>query len=272
MKKFKNYLLSIYHLILKKEMRILPGHLAFFLVLSIMPILTLISFICTHFSLSINDISSFMIQFMPSEVEKIIEPLLYNSNSANLSFVMMFVGFFIASNGTHSIILASNMLYNIDDRDYLSRRIKAFLILIMLMLIFVFILVFIGFGNIILKLILSFNVIPHLSSIIYKIFIYLKYPVAFILTFFFIKATYTMAPGKKISSKFVNKGALFTTIGWIFVTSIYSYYANNMANYDLWYGSLSNIIILMIWIYIVSYIFVIGIAINANEYKISNNK
>ena len=32
------------------------------------------------------------------------------------------------------------------------------------------------------------------------------------------------------------------------------------------YGNISNIIILMTWVYIISYIFVIGIGINANDY------
>ena len=158
------------------------------------------------------------------------------------------------------------MLYDIQDRNYVSRRIKAFLILVMLMTIFAFILIFLGFGNMILKFILNLNLIPNISSFIYYLFIYIKYPVAFVLTYFFIKATYVMAPDKRISSHYVKKGALFTTIGWIVVTSIYSYYANNLANYDLWYGGLSNIIVLMIWIYIISYIFVLGIAINVNEY------
>ena len=48
---------------------------------------------------------------------------------------------------------------------------------------------------------------------------------------------------------------------------VYSYYANNIANYGVFYGSLSNLIVLMIWIYILSYILVIGIAINSSIYE-----
>lgn len=264
MEQIKKYFLNIYRIIIKREVRILPGHLAFFLVLSIMPIITLISYVASLFSFSMVDVISVISQFIPTEVEKLITPLL--TSGSNLSIVWMIIGFFIASNGTHSIILISNMLYDIQDRNYVSRRIKAFLILVMLMTIFAFILIFLGFGNMILKFILNLNLIPNISSFIYYLFIYIKYPVAFVLTYFFIKATYVMAPDKRISSHYVKKGALFTTIGWIVVTSIYSYYANNLANYDLWYGSLSNIIVLMIWIYIISYIFVLGIAINVNEY------
>ena len=107
---------------------------------------------------------------------------------------------------------------------------------------------------------------------IYDIFVFAKYPLAFVLIFYFIKLIYTLSPDKKIPSKSVNKGTIFTSITWILVTSIYSYYANNLANYDLFYGSLSNLVVLLIWVYIISYTFVLGIGINVNEYRLNENK
>ena len=64
---------------------------------------------------------------------------------------------------------------------------------------------------------------------------------------------------------------MFTTIGWILITTIYSYYANNIAHYDLFYGNISNLVVLLIWIYILSYIFVVGIGINITEYRMAEN-
>ena len=55
-----------------------------------------------------------------------------------------------------------------------------------------------------------------------------------------------MAPDKQIPSVHVNRGAGFTTICWTVVTLIYSFYINNFSHYDLFYGSLANIIILML--------------------------
>ena len=95
----------------------------------------------------------------------------------------------------------------------------------------------------------------------------LKWPIAFVLIFWILKIIYTVSPDKKIPSKFMNKGALFTTVCWLVTTYIYSYYVSHLANYTLFYGSISGIIAMMIWIYILSYIFVMGIAINADEYN-----
>ena len=82
-----------------------------------------------------------------------------------------------------------------------------------------------------------------------------------------------MAPGKKIKSKYVNYGALFATIAIIVISTIYSAYVNDIAHYDIIYGSLANIIILMLLVYFISYVIILGIAINSNYYKIdSHNK
>ena len=76
-----------------------------------------------------------------------------------------------------------------------------------------------------------------------------------------------MAPNSMIPSRYMNSGALFVTIGWTLSSAVYAYYVRNIANYSRFYGSLSNVIILMFWVYILAYIIVIGVVINVNEYK-----
>ena len=271
MKRVERYLKKLYSIISMKEMRILPGHLAYYLVLSIMPLTTLISFIASSVNLSIIDITEFSLKFLPTEVSNLIMPL-FTSPNMSINFVVMIAGFFIVSNGMHSIIMVSNTLYDNEPRDLLSRRIKALFLTIILINIFIFVLVVLGFGNIIVKFILNLEIFKNVSNNLYDIFVFAKYPFAFILVFYFIKLIYTLSPDKKIPSSSVNKGTIFTTITWVMVTTIYSYYANNLANYDLFYGSLSNIVVLLIWVYIISYTFVLGIAINVNEYRLSENK
>lgn len=273
MKRVEHYLKKLYSIISTKEMRILPGHLAYYLVLSIMPLTTLISFIASSVNLSVVDITEFLLKFLPTEVSKLILPL-FTSPNMSINLVVMITGFFLVSNGMHSIIMVSNTLYGNEPKDLLSRRVKAFFLTIILINIFLFVLVVLGFGNIIVKFILNLEIFANVSNKLYDIFVFVKYPFAFILVFYFIKLIYTLSPDKKIPSSSVNKGTIFTSIAWVMVTTIYSYYANNLANYDLFYGSLSNLVVLLIWVYIISYTFVLGIAINVNEYRFNddNNK
>lgn len=263
----KSYLKRILNLIKRPEMKILPGQLAFFIILAIFPLLTLFGYIGTKLFFFVEPFIDTLIRFVPENVMQIILPFIENSHITGNVLFFMIVGFILVSNGTYSIIVTSNELYNIKNDDYIKDRVKAFFMIILLMFLFIFIFVVLAYGNTIIEKILELNLLSSISSNIYLIFVLLKWPIAFILIFWILKIIYTISPDEKISSKFMNKGALFTTVCWIVTTSVYSYYVSHLANYTLFYGSISGIIVMMIWIYILTYIFVMGIAINADEYN-----
>ena len=268
---FKNYLKRIFDLIMKPEMKILPGQLAYFLVLSIFPLLTVLGYIGSKISLLSGPFIGIVEKFLPSSLTNIILPFLLDSNISGNVILIVLVGFILVSNGTHSLIITSDELYGIDYGDYLKRRVKAFFMIFILLFLFAFVVIFLAYGNIILNHIMNLSFIENFKSHIYFVFMLIKWPVSFTLFFWILKLLYTIAPDEEISSKFMNKGALFTTFGWIVTTFIYSYYVSNFANYSIFYGSLSGIIVMMIWIYILSFIFVMGIAINAEEYLAYKN-
>ncbi len=95
----------------------------------------------------------------------------------------------------------------------------------------------------------------------------LKYPISIIIVFLLVKLIYTIAPNEKIKSEYVNKGALFTTAGWVIISAVYSVYINDFAitTYNLYYGSLASIIIILLWFYLMAYIFVIGLVLNYRD-------
>lgn len=263
----KNILTKLYNIIRKPEMLILPGNLAFFLVLSVFPIIILIGLIASTFSLSLDSIVAFINENLPRQISDIITTFISGKGiDFNVGFFTV-TAFVLASNGPHSIIVTSNTLYNFEQGSYLNRRIKALILTILLVLLFIFIIVVLAFGNIIVKAIFEIGILKNLSSFAYSMFVYLKWPIAFFIIFFSIKLLYTIALDYNIPSRYVNKGAIFTTLGWILTTAIYSYYVTHFSKYDIFYGSLSNIIILMMYIYFLSYILVLGIAINSSSYE-----
>ncbi len=278
----KSYLKRIFNLITRPEMKILPGQLAFFLVLAIFPLLTLLGYVGSQMIFLFEPLIDTVGKIVPENVMQIILPFIQSSHITGNVLFFMIVGFILVSNGTYSIIITSNELYNIKNDDYIKDRVKAFFMIILLMFLFIFIFVVLAYGNIIVEKILDLDALSSISSHIYLVFVLLKWPIAFVLIFWILKIIYTISPDEKISSKYMNKGALFTTVCWIVTTSIYSYYVSHLANYTLFYGSISGIIVMMIWIYILTYIFVMGIAINADEYnrfkkqnkkeKLENNK
>ncbi len=268
-KKTKRMLKSIYNIIQKPEMRILPGQLSFFFLLSLIPLIALIGTIASSFHISLNTLESLFATSIPSAVKEALG-LLSSGKSISTNMIIFYISAFIlASNGTHSMIIASNSIYRIKDKDYLSRRIKAVLMTFILVLLLLFLLIVPVFGDFIIHLInnwLGANM--KIISIIYQI---LKYPISLMFIFISIKLLYTMAPDKKIESATTTKGAIFRTIIWILATEVYSIYIGVFNKYDLFYGSVANILILLLWIYILSYVFVLGMALNANVYEKKQN-
>ena len=94
----------------------------------------------------------------------------------------------------------------------------------------------------------------------------LKYPISFILIFLDLKILYTIAPNAKIPSRYNNYGTLFTTLLWIIITRVYAIYLNHFNTYDIFYGSLGNVVIMLFWIYLLAFAFTMGLAINSDQY------
>jgi len=267
MNKIKGYFKKLYEIIITPSMSYLPGNLAFFLVLSIFPILTLIGVIASSFSINVDSFVNMISNALPNNISNMLAGFVQGKGFDSNIGIFMIIGFFLASNGADAIILASNNLYGFPNSDYVKRRIKAIFLIILIILLFIFMLGFLAFGNHIIELLLQLIKEDNLANLIHSLFNILKWPFSILIIFFNIKLIYTIAPDWKILSKHTTKGAIFTTVGWILAIQIYSYYVSNFSNYDIFYGSLSNIVVLMLLVYIISYILVIGIAINVRSYE-----
>ena len=251
----------------KPEMRILPGQLAFFIVVSLIPLLALVGTIAGYFSVSSDKILDILSAVLPF---KITNEIINHVSETGITFnitVFFISAFLLASNGAHSMIITSNEIYKVKNSNIFNRRIKAIGMTLILVLLFLFLLLVPVFGDTIFN-ILTEN-IKNQRAVIFAHNIYnlMQYPITIILVFCNIKLLYTLAPDRNIKSKTTTIGSMFTTIGWIFSTKIYAIYAGTFSNYNVFYGSISNILFLLMWVYILSYIYVLGMAFNATATK-----
>ena len=267
MEKLTEIFKKVMNIVMKPEMRVLPGQLAFFFVLSIIPLIALIGAIASKFSLPLDIIKEYLNGAFPKSISDLLLTLV-NTKSMNFNIAVFFISAFIlASNGTHSMIITSNEIYKIKSDNFLKRRIKAIFMTIILVGVLLFIILIPVFGDTIFTLIKENAHNQNLSNFLYGVYQLLKYPISILIIYFNLKLLYILAPDKKIRRKTTTKGALFTTISWVIATERYTFYIGTFAKYDVFYGSISNIIILLLWIYILSYIFVLGMAFNAGFTK-----
>ena len=258
----KEFFENIKKILLKPEMAILPGQLAFFFVLAIVPTITLITYEAALLNLSTDVIYDFIRSAFGSDIASM---LLATNNQAEKGigfFIVVIIGYFIASNGPSSIIVTSNTIYGEKQESFLKRRLKAVIMTFVLVLLFIFMLIVPVFGSKIIALFTYVDLNSEVTNNVIFVIKLLQGPITWLIMYFFIKILYTMAPNRRVKSKSVGYGALFTTTSWIIITYIYSYYINNIAHYTTFYGGLANIVILMFWFYLLAFAFAIGMALN----------
>ena len=267
--KYLHFFNNILTIMRKPEMSVLPGHLSFFLLLSAIPIILLFAIIATAFSLSFDNIVEFITLSLPASTSKLIIPL-FSEHVLDFSIVLLVISaIYLASRGTKAIIIASNSIYGVR-RNAMQDMIKSLIITILLILLFIFMIVILILGEKILELIGEIEEISFITENILKSFSFLRWPISLFVIFFTIKLIYTLTPNKRINTRTVNKGTFFTTVFWIIITFIYSFYVTRYASYNTYYGSASNLVVLMLWVYLISQIFVVGMIINSIEDKKNN--
>ncbi len=267
MNKFKNYLKRIIKLINKEEMNILPGHLAFNIVLMVVPVFSLIGVLGSNL-----DLTSILASLNTSIPDAVMDIMLsaINTKSGNFNLILFIIfSLWIASSGSRAIMSASDMLFKIKGIKGLKRYLKSFLMVLFLFILIGFIIIVPIFGDFIINLLID---IFGKSLFLTNLYHILKYPISIILMFFLIKILYMISLSIKINPKYFNNGSWFTTISWFILTRIYSFHLNNYSSYNLYYGSLSNILILLVWVYLLSYLFTIGLALNADNYFYKEKK
>ncbi len=270
-KKFKKFRKNFFKILKKPEMGILPGQLAYFLVLAVIPTISLVTITAAFFNLSTNGLSDFLTNSFSANFAQLIlsaKDSLFEKHLSSLIVVVL--GYLVAANGASSIIVTSNTIYGIKNSGIIHRYIKSFVMIFILVFLLISMLIVPMFGD---TLITIFKNVGGTDLFITNLTLFIKVlsgPVLWFILFLFIKLIYTMAPDKKINTKYVNYGSLFTATSWLVVTHFYSLYVNEIANYTALYGNLANLIILMLWFYLLSYCFTIGLALNYHKEEEEN--
>lgn len=249
-------------IIKRPDMRILPGQLAFFLVLSMIPLLALVGTIGSKLGLSMTSFRNALESTVPDAVINTLFPA-DATTGLNFNVTFFFIAaFLLASNGAYSVITTSNRIYQVEDNSEIRRRSKAVLLTFILVSLLFFLILVPAFGDSLISLAEINLHNEKLASFIRNIYHLGKYPLSLFLLYFNIKLIYILAPDKEVTSNEVRAGAMFTTIFWLLSSKIYAFYVEYFSHYDIFYGSMSNILVLLFWVYILAYIFTLGMSFN----------
>ena len=258
----REFVRKVIAIVRRPDMRILPGQLAFFLVLSMIPLLALVGTIGSKLGLSMT---SFRYALESTVPDAVINTLFPADATTGLNFnvaVFFIAAFLLASNGAYSVITTSNRIYQVEDNSELRMRSKAVLLTFILVSLLFFLILVPAFGDSLISLAEINLHNEKLAAFIRNLYHLGKYPLSLFLLYFNIKLIYILAPDREVTSKEVRAGAMFTTIFWLISSKIYAFYVEYFSHYDIFYGSMSNILVLLFWVYILAYIFTLGMSFN----------
>ena len=198
--KAKRFLHYLYISIRKPEMEVLPGNLAFFFMMMIIPLLTILATIIANLDVGKSTLYEALSTSFPNNLAELISSIA-GEGSSNSTWILLVVSLLLASNGTYSMIITSNSIYGIRTSSYIKNKIKSILLVLVLVILFTILLVIPAINSKMIDFIARLTKTDMATNIYYMLYNFLKYPVTFLLVFVFVKILYKFSPsgGKRKS-------------------------------------------------------------------------
>ncbi len=243
-----------------REIASIAAAAAFWLFLSLVPMVTLAVSVLPFTSLGEEQLMVFLSPVLPSSLKDLIAVIvtdIYRSNLAILS-VSILATVWSSAKGFSFLIFGLEQIYARKRRTgYLSRRFRGMLYTVS-MLVFVAISVLaVGFGGQII------GVVKHYFPSSHKFFDFLlrfRFILVIVLLTLYFTGIYTRGCGQRLRFKEVLPGAVFTAICWSLLSWVFSAWIS--AGSFGTYGSLATVVIVMLWLYYSQYMLLMGACLN----------
>lgn len=111
-----------------------------------------------------------------------------------------------------------------------------------------------------------------LSGTLEAVIRWLRWVVLAVIVVFFVGLVYQYAPDKRtVGFRWVWPGAVLATILWLIASWGFSFYVKNFGSYGEVYGSISAVVVLLLWLFLTSFIILIGAELNSEIEKYSDH-
>ena len=235
---------------------------AFFFVLSLIPIILLLLTLVQYTPLTKIDVMSAVANVVPESITPAILAIVnqvYNQSVAVIPITVI-VAMWSAGRGVLAVTAGLNCIYKSQEtRNYLYLRIRATFYTVSFIVVIVVTLVVLGFGNSI-----SLFVEEHvpIASHVTKFLIEIRTVTIFFGLIVFSLCIYKFLPNRKDRLFAQLPGAVFTAVGWLFTSFFVSKYMEIFKGFEDMYGSLTTIVLIMLWLYFSMYIMLLGGKVN----------
>lgn len=235
---------------------------AYFFMLSFIPIILLLLTMVQYTPVTKADVMTAVIQVFPSTVNSMITSIVnevYNQSTGIIPITIL-VALWSAGKGVMAMTAGLNCVYDCrETRNYVILRIRATFYTVFFIAVIVVLLVLSVFGNSLNLFI--FEHIPFLSEISDWL-IEARTIISPAVMVTFSMMIYKFLPNRKDTFKKQLPGAAFAAVSWMVISWVFSIYLDVFRGFSTMYGSLTTIVLVMLWMYFCMYSILLGSELN----------
>ncbi len=245
----------------KKNIGAFAASTAFFLFLSMIPLLMALCAILPYTTLTEENLISAIMQFTPDAMHALVISIVSDvyARSAGTITVFAIVTVWSASKAMLALIRGLNAVHDFEERrNYFVLRFIACIYTVIILAAMIVALLVMVFGNVIVNLLLAD--IPPLHILV-QFIMHFRFLLSWLVLTLIFALIYAYVPNSKLRFKGQIPGAAFSAILWSAASYAFSVYVDHFNGFGT-YGGLTTVVIMMIWFYLLMYILLIGAHIN----------
>lgn len=246
--------------VLKKNISSFAASTAFFLFLSLVPMIILICTIIPYTPLTEEILTKSITDFLPDKMEPLLLAILseiYEKSAGILSMAALLT-LWSAGKGMMALMRGLNEINGTEEKRnyFVTRLIASFYTLALLAVVVVSLLLSV-FGNVVLQTIRG--KLPQTEGI-FSFMMSFRFLIVWAFMVVLFTAIYAYVPDKKLKFRKQIYGAIFSAVMWTILSWGFSLYVE-IGGFSI-YGSLSIIVLIMLFLYFCMYMTLIGAQIN----------
>lgn len=234
---------------------------AFFMVLSIFPLLILICSLLPYTGLTIDGLFEYMSEIVPPYIIELCRSMFIEFDQSKIAIISVTALLAVWASGKGSYALKTGILaiYETEEKDnFAIARIKSSLYTVFFIVVVFFYIVVMVLGNKIMDFLTVH--LPNLNYVL-QLLVRVRFLFIWILMTLIFQIMYILMPGKKSKFYKLFPGALFASVGWNILSFGFSLYINVFGNISI-YGNFVGVIFALLWLYWSMYILLMGATIN----------
>ena len=238
------------------------AQIAFYIMLSVVPTIVLLSQVLGFMGItSLSFLNELIDRYITPSMGATIKALLANGSSLSNNIIMIVTAIWAASRAQFSMMRIANYTYSVGRTtgNFFTERLRSLRTMFLMIFTLVFVIVIIVYGKDLLvlfagKMIESYRIVEVWED--------LKWLIAMGMYFLLVLSMNYILPETKINVGAIIPGSVFSAIGLVVVTMVYSTYTRYIVSFNVIYGSLSSIAALMFWFYFMAWVLVLGVLLN----------